>query len=238
MTGSLLVMLSLGGYIFVQREKERGRLLRLRMNMMECDYQELLKVYEEKEILLHDIKRHMQTIRGMAEKGQNQKILCYLNEMNGVLQKGRNRNLVNHDLVNLILNQKFREAEDAGIALQYEMTDMNCLLLNPTEICALFSNMLDNAIEANLKSTEDMKRWISLTCIRKGQLLVVFIANPMTEKKIRYAGGIPETTKQNKREHGLGIRSIRQVVNMYDGHMLIETGDGVFSLIVCLNGFQ
>ena len=238
LSGGLLVFLFVGGYLFIQKRKERGRLLRLRMNMMECDYRELLKIYEEKEILLHDIKKHMQAIRGMAEEGRNQEILCYLDEMNGVLQKGRNRNLVNHDLVNLILNQKFREAEDAGISLRYEMTDLSGLLLKPTEVCALFSNVLDNAIEANLKNAEDTERWINLICMRKEQLLIVFIANPMAEKKIRYAGGIPETTKQDKREHGFGMRSIRQVVKLHDGHMLIETENEIFSLTVCLKGFS
>ena len=40
----------------------------------------------------------------MAEVGQKQEIFSYLDEMNGILQKGKNRVLVNHDLLNLILN--------------------------------------------------------------------------------------------------------------------------------------
>ena len=154
-----------------------------------------------------------------------------------MLQKGRNRDLVNHDLLNLILNQKFQEAEDAGISLQYEMADMSGLQLKPTEICALFSNLLDNAIEANQKIAGGMERWIKLVCTRKEQILIIYISNSMEEKKIRFVGEIPETTKQDKEKHGFGMRSIRQIVNAYDGHMLIETEDKIFHFTVYLKGF-
>lgn len=237
LTGNMLMILVFGGYLFVQKEKERGRLLKLRMSMMERDYRELLRVYEEKEILLHDIKKHMQAIRGMAEEGRMQEICCYLDDMNGTLQKGRNKDLVNHDLLNLILNQKFWEADEANISLEYEMEDMADLQLKSTEICALFSNILDNAIEANLKIEEEGRRWIKLACKRKGQILVVSVSNPMAEQQIRFAGRIPETTKRDKGEHGFGIRSIRQIAFMHDGHMLIEAKDEIFSITIYLKGF-
>jgi len=237
LSGNILMILIFTGYFFIRKEKERSRLQQLKLDMMEYDYRALQRVYEEKEILLHDVRKHMQAIREMVEAGQKQEILVYLDEMNGALQKGRNRDFVNHDLLNLILNQKFQEAEDAGISLQYEMEDMGGLQLKPTEICALFSNILDNAIEANRKLAEGMERWIKLVCTRKGQILVIYSSNPMAEKKIRFVGGIPETTKQDKGGHGFGMRSIRRIVNTHNGHMLAEAEDGIFRFTVYLKGF-
>jgi len=237
LSGNILMILIFTGYFFIRKEKERNRLQQLKMDMMEYDYRALRRAYEEKEILLHDVKKHMQVIRGMVEAEQRQEIFVYLDEMNGMLQKGRNRDLVNHDLLNLILNQKFQEAEDAGISIQYEMEDMGGLQLKSTEICALFSNILDNAIEANQKMAEGMERWIKLVCTRKGQILLIDISNPMAEKKIRFVGGIPETTKQDKGEHGFGMRGIRQIVNTHNGHMLVETENGILRFTVYLRGF-
>ncbi len=237
LSGNILMILIFTGYFFIQKEKERSRLQQLKLDMMEYDYRALQRVYEEKEILLHDVRKHMQAIREMVEAGQKQEILVYLDEMNGVLQKGRNRDFVNHDLLNLILNQKFQEAEDTGISLQYEMEDMGGLQLKPTEICALFSNILDNAIEANRKIGEGMERWIKLVCTRKGQILIIYSSNPMAERKIRFVGGIPETTKQDKDGHGFGMRSIRQIVNTHNGHMLAEAEDGIFRFTVYLKAF-
>jgi len=237
LSGNILIILIFTGYFFIRKEKEHSRLQQLKMDMMEYDYRALQRVYEEKEILLHDIKNHMQAIREMVEAGQKQEIFVYLDEMNGMLQKGRNRDLVNHDLLNLLLNQKFQEAEAAGISLQYEMEDMGGLQLKPTEICALFSNILDNAIEANRKIAKGMKRWIKLVCSRKGQMLIIYTSNPMAEKKIRFVGEIPKTTKQDKGAHGFGMRSIRRIVNTHNGHMLVETEDGIFHFTVYLKGF-
>ncbi len=235
---AFLLSVILGGCFFIQKARERGRMLQLQIDMMERNCRELQKLYEEKSILLHDAKNHMLTIRGMAEAGKNREILCYLDEVDEMLKKGRNRNLVNHDLVNLVLNQKFQEAENAGISLRYEMDDMSGLLLKCTEICALFSNMLDNAIEANAKITESRKRWIELTCTRKGQMLALNISNPIAEAETAFSGELPPTTKRDHGGHGYGMRSIGRIVNMHDGHMLVEAKDGIFSLTVCVKGFN
>lgn len=218
------------------KEKERGRILRQGMETVEAEYSAMLREQEEREVLLHDIRHHMQVICEMAEKGQNGEILQYMEEVYGVLRKGRNRDLVNHALLNLILNRKLREAEEEGIAFQWDPEDMGALGLEPVEICALFSNILDNAIEANRKLPEGTKRWIQFKCKRKGELLTISAANPLADR-IRWAGNLPKTTKPHREGHGLGMRSIWQIVHAHGGHMLIETENGVFSLKVYLRGF-
>ena len=155
----------------------------------------------------------------------------------GVLRKGRNRDLVNHDLLNLILNRKFQEAEEAGISVWYELDDMEKLVLKSMEICALFANILDNSIEANQALTKETGRWIRVTCTRKKKMLVISCSNPVPNGKIRFVGGIPQTTKKDSGNHGLGMRSIQQVVDSSGGHMQIEVKDDIFGLKIYLEGF-
>lgn len=158
--------------------------------------------------------------------------------MEQIPQKVRNQDMVNHELLNLILNRKFQEAESFGITVEYRFDDMCGLLLTQMEVCALFTNILDNAIEAIQALAEEKGRWIQLDCARKGRMLVISESNPMPEWKIHFVEGIPQTTKKDKWNHGLGMQSIRRVVESYDGYMQIDVKESTFQLVIFLEGFQ
>lgn len=106
------------------------------------------------------------------------------------------------------------------------------------EICALFSNILDNAIEANQKISEGAARWIKLGIARKGQMLVIAASNPKLEGKLKWAGKIPQTTKRDKEKHGMGMQSIMQVLEMHKGYLIAEDQGAIFQLTVYLQGFD
>ena len=44
--------------------------------------------------------------------------------------------------------------------------------------------------------------------------------------------GFPVTTKEDKRYHGFGLKSIRYVVEKYDGSVAVQVEDGMFNLNV------
>lgn len=236
--GGMLLSLAGIAYIAVQREKERYWLLQQKTEMLEYNYRVMLEGNQEKEILLHDIKKHRLAIRDMAEVGQSQEIIRYLDEMEQGQKKVRNQNMVNHELLNLILNRKFQEAEGFGITIEYRLDDMCSLLLTQMEICALFTNILDNAIEANRALAGEKERWIKLDCTRQGQMLAVYASNPMPEGKVRFLEGIPQTTKKDKKNHGIGMLSIQRIVASYGGHVQIDVKKGVFELVIYMEGFR
>lgn len=235
--GGLLLIFFVMAYLIGRREKERYWLLQQKAEMLEYDYKAMQKAYQEKEVLLHDAKKHLLVIREMAAAGKEQEIIRYVDEMGNVLQKDRKRDLVNHELLNLILNRKFQEAEESGISIRYKMDDMEGLMLKFIELCALFSNILDNAIEAN-KALEESARWIRVICNRNGRMLSVYVLNPMPKGKINFIEGIPQTTKKDKRNHGMGMRSIKQIIDSYDGYMQIEAEDDIYGLTLHLEGFR
>ncbi len=225
-------------YHIRQKDAEERRLQQLKLHMLESNYQSLMQVYEEKAILLHDIKNHIQMIREMVEHDEKLEVLTYLDTMSSKLLRSKHRDLTNHKLLNLILNMKFHEAETAGIAGEYEFDDMSQLRLKPMEICALFTNVLDNAIEANQKLAADVPRYIHMSCIRKNNMLLLNLANPVAEDVKVVDGELPFTTKEDKQFHGFGMRSVRQILETYEGHMRIDVECGEFLLTAYLQGFS
>lgn len=208
------------------------------MEAIENEYQTWQQAYEKIEILQHDFNKHKQFIQDLIEEGKGKDAIGFLEEIDMALKKNINRKLVNHGMLNLVLNRKMKEGEASGIAVQYEMCDMDGLLLSSVEIVALISNILDNAIEANQKLTEGVERWMNLECTRNGMMLVIFASNSKAGGKLKFSGEIPRTTKKDKEaHHGLGMRSIQQVVRRYEGHMRIEVEENTFRLTIYLKGF-
>ena len=236
--GGMLLGLAILAYKIVHKEREQYWLLQQKTEMLEYNYRVMIEGNKEKEILLHDIRKHRLAIREMAEMGRSQEIVRYLDEMEQVSRKDRNQDLANHELLNLILNRKLQEAEGSCIEVLFRADDMCSLVLTQMEICALFTNILDNAIESNQALAEEKGRWIKLDCTRKGRMLVIFESNPMPEGKIRFLEGIPQTTKKDKRKHGIGMQSIQRVVESYGGHVQIDVKEDVFELVICMEGFR
>lgn len=238
LTGIFLFILFLVCNHLLWKEREKTRILCLERDLLQKNYASMLNLYEDKKIVLHDLKKHLQVIREMTEEGEKQEILKYLDQLGGKIEEGFNRNITNHGLLDLILSQKFQEAENSKISIQYDSDDMSEMLLESTEICALFSNLLDNAIEANRKIEKEEERWMKITCKRKKEWLIIFISNPMIEQKLEFQGRLPKTTKKDKWRHGIGMKSVTQIVYMHDGHMVIETEKGIFAITVCVKGFS
>ena len=102
--------------------------------------------------------------------------------------------------------------------------------MSDTDIYSLFGNMIDNAIEA-VKHFEPGKRTIGLSVKNVKNFVVVNIYNRF-EGDLSFENGLPLTTKQNRPFHGYGLKSIRNIVEKYNGNMRISTDNHVFSLTI------
>lgn len=101
------------------------------------------------------------------------------------------------------------------------------------DICSIFGNALDNAIESQLKIPDKEKRLIHVTVSRqKGFLLLKF--ENYYESELSFKEGKLVTTKEEKAFHGYGLKSIQYTVNKYDGAMTIDTRDNWFDLKILI----
>ena len=225
------------GYQTRKQMEEKERTQQLRLQLMEKNYQEMLTVQKEKSVLIHDMKNHLLALRRLLEKGNLQSALDYIDRLCGGLSKGEERVWSGHPMLDLILNDKLREAIREGIQLDISCDRIPDLKLSSLEVCALFANMLDNAIEANGNLKEGEKRWIRFLCRRKKYMLAVSISNPIKET-MNFIDKFPDTTKEEKKGHGIGLYSIQSILDAHDGYMSFGAEGGVFELMLDLVGFD
>ena len=87
--------------------------------------------------------------------------------------------------------------------------------MDDVDICSVVGNVLDNAIEAELKETED-KREIELYIFWDGQDCVLRVKNYIS-KAVLCNNPELNTSKTDKKYHGLGTSIIKDTVEKYNG---------------------
>ena len=217
--------------------------------MNQAYYEAMEQQHFEIRRLRHDMANHLQALAGLSD-GQRD---AYIREMLEGNAMAHTLNYCGDATVNVVLTSK--EARQKGICPDWKLDIPDTLPYQKADVCALFANALDNAAEAceayrkNVKYPDgkcadgecaDGKLTVMLDArFRKG-MLVVSVKNPMEEtessKGIFQPGMLPKTTKQDKKNHGLGLRSIREIVERYHGTMEIRTGERQFELFFYLMG--
>ena len=97
------------------------------------------------------------------------------------------------------------------------------------DLCTIFGNILDNAIECELGIADKSRRLIHLTVYGKRGFLVIRCGNYCPQPPT-FRDGLPVTTKADRNYHGFGMRSIRMIVHKYEGELTVYVADGIFHL--------
>jgi hypothetical protein len=183
-------------------------------------------------IYRHDMRHHLSLIKSFVNEGDIHKIKDYLAITEADLDALTPMYFCENETVNLILSTFNKLAKEKDIELKIDIKLPSELEINDTELCALLSNMLENAITAAAQ-VEDIKlRRVYINAVVTNQKLVISTENAYTGK-IEMNGELPVSNKKSDR-HGFGIKSMMTIVERYNGLYSIETEGGVFILQILI----
>ena len=109
-----------------------------------------------------------------------------------------------------------------------------CIRDSVKDICAIFGNALDNAIECVSQFDDPEKRLVTMSLFRKNQFLMIQFEN-YTDTPLKLGSNqLPLTTKDNHLYHGYGLKSIQAAAQKYGGSMTLQSKDNWFTLSVLI----
>lgn len=182
----------------------------------------------------HDLKNHMFSIRSLIESGDTKEALHYVSEIMEDIGTKRDYSETGNTVIDSIINFKVQEAEQKGIKTNLDLNIPDSLDIASFDMTIILGNLLDNAIKA--ASEVEGKRFISLKMrYGKGRLLIQ-TENPYAGKINKESGKLL-TTNSDKENHGIGLQSVKKVVEKYNGTMNIDYNNHIFftSLLVYLD---
>lgn len=206
--------------------------LRLEKKAMEVLLEEQKKQYEiSKEnieiinVKCHDLRHQIRDIRlkeGEIDRADLEQIENAVSIYDSAIKTG-------NKIVDIILTEKALYCERNGIRLEVIADGEQLAFMSTGDLYSLFGNIMDNAIEAVKQIDEIDMRIVELRICRTGALLSVRAQNYYCGK-LEMQDGLPVTQKEDKDNHGFGLRSIQLVVEKYGGTMSIATDLNIFSL--------
>lgn len=105
--------------------------------------------------------------------------------------------------------------------------------IGDADLCSLFGNALDNAIESFKGKDGEEAKLIKLTVYKNNGLLIIRCSNTFNGK-LKTLNGELITTKPDKPNHGYGVKSIKTVAEKYGGTVTYNVNDGMFTLCVVI----
>lgn len=181
-------------------------------------YEMLLSQHENQSILIHDIKKHLQSINTLNDKMEHDKIRQYIYELMQSSDLKEVSRLCDHEMLNAILARYGRQCLDKHINFHTDIRSGTIDFIADTDITSLFCNLLDNAIEAAGRSPDSFIE-ISVCKREKTPFIVITIINSSMKNPFDEQNDKLATTKSNKHKHGFGIKSIQKIVAKYQGDM-------------------
>jgi len=143
-----------------------------------------------------------------------------------------------NEALDIVLSEKSMQCQTRAIDFSYIADGMAMRFMNAVDIYLMMDNALENAIES-VSSIEDKdRRIISMAIGVKANLLSIHLENFIEKPPIfendngKGHSGLPQTTKDDKQNHGFGLKSIRYIAQKYGGNMEVNIKDDRFVLDV------
>lgn len=178
----------------------------------------------------HDLKHQIAFLRSESDPKKRE---AFLDRMEDEIRQYEAQNKTGNSVLDTVLTTKSLYCAKNGITFTCVADGTLLSFMDVTDICSIFGNALDNAIECEMKIPEQEKRLIHVTVSRQKSFLILRFEN-YYEDALSYEEGHLVTTKKEKSCHGYGLKSIRYTVNKYDGAVSINTQENWFDLKILI----
>ena len=189
-------------------------------------YQKMDGLQEKLRILRHDYKYHITVISELAASGDNEGIVRYLTGIQEQLSENELREYCANNVINALLSSYAERCSKSGLTFDVMISLPKKLTIPNYDLCIILGNLLENAMEGCVKSTEGKK--IELWVKPLGEQLAIMTRNSC-DGAITDDSGKLVSAKENG---GLGLKSLEAVAARYDGELTAEWDKDTFTTAV------
>lgn len=241
-TGSILyvrTLIDFGGLVMLFSQQDKREEFRMRSEnqafniVLQRQYDQYRLAQDNIDLLrreFHDLKHYMIAIRSETDPRRREH---YLGELEQAIMMQEALTDTGNKVLDVILSTK------SSYCIQKKIT-FSCLadgtlvdFMDVKDICSIFGNAVDNAIECVEQYDDPEKRLIQLSMYQKNQLLMIQVEN-YCDTELSPSGALPGTTKKNSAYHGYGLKSIQRAAEKYNGSITLQAKDHWFTLQILM----
>ena len=200
---------------------------------LQTQYQQYMQSRESIELInvkYHDMRHQIQFLRSEEDPGKRN---AFLDEMERQIEYFQVQNKTGNPVLDTILTGKSLYCHQHGITMTSVADGKLLDFMEVVDICNIFGNALENAIESVMEIEDKEKRLIHVTVSQVNAFVMIRIENYF-EGQLQTDGEQYLTTKSDKRSHGYGIKSIQYTAHRYDGAVSINASDHWFDIKIVI----
>lgn len=228
---TVLVMLYLICYVLYQQVKVEKSRLDTFQTMLEKQNQTLEVMYNQNSKKIHDIKHVMMYLENCLEQGKMKEaqveIHHYVKELVGMGQKV----WTGFSFLDFILNYKKAIMDEKEISFKLEV-ELYSIPLEESELGIVLGNLFDNAIEA-ASHCELGNRNVYLKIGNMNQMFLLYMSNSSI-KLPQMRNGRFLTTKEDSYAHGLGVESVKRIIQKQNGSICFQYDEEHFNVTILI----
>ena len=208
--------------------KEIGQITQENMAQQLEYFKAYQKSQEEIRRYKHDMKNHFLYLSSLSKDNKTEEMKQYIDSLSGQWESIPQLHSTGSTVVDALIYGKSFLLEQNNIALTIEGQFISELNIEATSLCTIFTNAIDNAIEANAKCSDDGHRYLKIIIRNSPNHYLIVFENPVnapvtiTDNHIR--------TDKAGVGHGFGLTNIERALAKYDGTLKIDATDNVFTL--------
>lgn len=201
-----------------------------KLEMEQSNYIQLNEVAKEIKIIRHDLKHDYLLIGSYLENKNYSKINEIVKSRIKDIHEGTNTINSANELINTIINYKLMIANSKNIEVSCDLNVSNKIYMKDYHLNELLSNLIDNAIENCSKNDPKIN-----IIINEDVFLYIEVINSIDVSVLNTNPNL--ITNKKGDIHGPGVKSIKRIVNEYNGNIKFFENGLKFhvSIIIPLN---
>lgn len=202
------------------------------LSMQSNYYHRIETQYDNSRRLIHDMKNHMQTLEELYSSGSGLEAKHYAQTILESMDAFSGRFKCKNRILTIIINDKILKCDEQGIEINTQVEDIDFDFIEPFDMTTIFSNLLDNAIEACLKVPIE-KRKIDLRVYQFNEFITISVRNTYNGKLVWDKDSLAST--KGGKHMGLGLKNVKSAVEKYEGTMQRKSDDEHFEVKILMS---
>lgn len=229
---ALLLLLYTMFYLIAESFNRNDRLRQENqfLSMQQARYDSLRTAIAETREARHDMRHHFAALQNLAGQQKWESLEKYLSDaQESVPDAGLD--LCDNAAADSVASHYGLLCRKQGIPFSFELDLPGALPVPEFDLCLVLSNLLENALEASLRTAPSRRQIKARAYLHSGHMLLLTVENSF-DGEIREKGGVFQSSK--RKGDGIGIQSVRRIADKNGGYSRFSHEGGVFCANVML----
>lgn len=179
----------------------------------------------------HDIKNRLYVMEDMIRNGETEKTCDYISKLTEKLDNTKMYSQTGNIAIDSIINYKLTKASEKGITVESNIVIPEDIGIEEDDMVIILGNLLDNAIEAADRLSDN--KYIGINFEYEMNNVYITIKNSY-DNIVNIVDGKMITRKGDSLMHGIGLKSVGEVIEKYNGIMNFKHNDNQFVVDIIL----